>query len=217
VLKLSPVQRRSASSSTHELADRSIRPISRAGGFNDRSSPVRDLLKDSNPGLRTPMCPYVAPHTAKIHTLITLGIRHCAKTLVFQLRKHRPCGFDSHRPLQSQATPGHAGLQDWRQHIDPMGKSWEIDAEGGATVSWSQVSPLCSESHTYSHTQQCTRINCVIPTLHLSRAIAGGSTRHLGRSRSSAIWLCIGSNTGVAALAAETSDAVLLDEGITPM
>jgi hypothetical protein len=27
-------------------------------------------------------------------------------------------------------TPGHAGLQDWGQDIDPMGKSWEIDAEG---------------------------------------------------------------------------------------
>src|ERR1700722_16119277 len=45
------------------------------------------------------MYPYVAPHTAKIHTLITLGIRHRAKALVFQLGKHRPCGFDSHRPL----------------------------------------------------------------------------------------------------------------------
>src|SRR5258708_3255339 len=35
------------------------------------------------------------------------------------------CGFDSHRPLHSQATPGHPGLQDWGQDIDPMGKSWE--------------------------------------------------------------------------------------------
>ena len=45
------------------------------------------------------MYPYVAPHIAKIHTPTTLGIRHRAKPLVFQLRIHRPCGFDSHRPL----------------------------------------------------------------------------------------------------------------------
>jgi hypothetical protein len=25
-----------------------------------------------------------------------------------------------------KATPGHVGLQDWGQDIDPMGKSWEI-------------------------------------------------------------------------------------------
>jgi hypothetical protein len=24
-----------------------------------------------------------------------------------------------------EATPGHAGLQDWGQDIDPVGKSWE--------------------------------------------------------------------------------------------
>ena len=38
---------------------------------------------------------------------------------------HRPCGFDSHRPLHSQATPDHAGLQDWAQEIDPVGECWE--------------------------------------------------------------------------------------------
>src|SRR5450755_851357 len=41
----------------------------------------------------------MAPHTAKIHTLITLGIRHRTKLLVFKARKRLPCGFDSHRPL----------------------------------------------------------------------------------------------------------------------
>jgi hypothetical protein len=45
------------------------------------------------------MYPYVAPHTAKIHTLITLGIRHRAKPLVFKSQKRPPRGFDSHRPL----------------------------------------------------------------------------------------------------------------------
>src|SRR5277367_2872530 len=74
------------------------------------------------------MYPYVAPHAAKIHTLITLGIRHRAKPLVFKIRKRRPCGFDSHRPLHSPATPGNAGRQDWGQHVDPMGKSWEYES-----------------------------------------------------------------------------------------
>jgi hypothetical protein len=46
-----------------------------------------------------PTWPYVAPQTAKIHTLITLGIRHRSKAPIFELRKRLPCGFDSHRPL----------------------------------------------------------------------------------------------------------------------
>lgn len=37
--------------------------------------------------------------------------------------------FDSHRPLHFQATSGRAGRQELGQGIDPMGKSWEIDAE----------------------------------------------------------------------------------------
>jgi hypothetical protein len=45
------------------------------------------------------MCPYVAPHTAKIHTLITLGISIHIKPLVLKALKRPPCGFDSHRPL----------------------------------------------------------------------------------------------------------------------
>src|SRR5258708_20520602 len=61
------------------------------------------------------------------------------------------CGFDSHRPLHSQATPGHPGLQDWGQDIDPMGKSWESTLRGAA-VSWPHVSLLRPEIHTYSHT-----------------------------------------------------------------
>ena len=43
--------------------------------------------------------PHVAPHKAKIHTLITLGLRHRIKSLVLKARKICPCGFDSHRPL----------------------------------------------------------------------------------------------------------------------
>jgi hypothetical protein len=56
---------------------------------------MRDLARRCVPSLR-----YVAPHTAKIHTPITLGIRHRVKPFVFKLRKRRPCGFDFHRPLQ---------------------------------------------------------------------------------------------------------------------
>jgi hypothetical protein len=100
--------------------------------------------------------PHVAlrgPHTAKIHTLITLGIGNRTKPPVFKARKAPPRGFDSHRPLHPQATPGHVGLPDWRQHIDPMGKSWEFDAHRAAVES-PHVSLHCPKNHTYSHTQQ---------------------------------------------------------------
>jgi hypothetical protein len=40
-----------------------------------------------------------AARTAKIRTLITLGVRHRAKALVLESRKLLSCGFDSHRPL----------------------------------------------------------------------------------------------------------------------
>ena len=46
-----------------------------------------------------PTHPYVAPHTSKIHTLITLGIRHRNNPLVFKAWQRLPRGFDSHRPL----------------------------------------------------------------------------------------------------------------------
>src|ERR1039458_3500435 len=56
------------------------------------------------------MCSYLALHNTKIHTPITLGIGRDAKPLVFKLQEQRPCGFDSHRPLHSQAWLGHAGI-----------------------------------------------------------------------------------------------------------
>jgi hypothetical protein len=55
---------------------------------------MRDLARRCVPSWR-----YVAPHSAKIHTLITFGIRNRTKPLVLKARKHGPCGFDSHRPL----------------------------------------------------------------------------------------------------------------------
>ena len=48
----------------------------------------------------------MAAHTAKIHTLITLGIRNRTKPLVLKARKPRPCGVDSHRQLHSKAVSG---------------------------------------------------------------------------------------------------------------
>jgi len=110
----------------------------------------------------------MAPHTAKIHTPITLGIHHRAKLLVFEVLKRHPRGFDSHRPLHFQATPAHARLQYRVQDIDPMGKSWESTRKG-AVVSLPHISSSGPSIHTYSHTHQFTRINCVIPTLSSDR------------------------------------------------
>ena len=91
-----------------------------------------------------PTLSYVAPHAAKLHTLITLGIGIRTKPHVFFFRKRLPRGFDSHRPLHSQTTPGNAGLQDWGQSVEPMGKSWEIDAQR-EEVSLPHLSPHCPE------------------------------------------------------------------------
>jgi hypothetical protein len=52
------------------------------GHFDHQSRPIGDLrVKRSSLGFHASTYPYVAPHTAKIHTLITLGIRHRAKAL----------------------------------------------------------------------------------------------------------------------------------------
>jgi hypothetical protein len=81
---------------------------SRAGGkYQDFDSPeiankgtytwkaeARDFAHRSIP---TQAC--VAPHTTKIHTLSTLGIRNRSNPLVLKPRNRCPCGFDSHRPL----------------------------------------------------------------------------------------------------------------------
>jgi hypothetical protein len=94
------------------------------------------------------------------------------KSLVLKAQNCLPCGFDSHRPLHSQATPGPAGLQDWSLDIDPMGESCESTLTG-AVVSWPHVSPI----HTYSHTQQFTKINRVIRRCGSIRDIGSTSNR----------------------------------------
>jgi hypothetical protein len=69
-------------------------------GFSDRPvRPTTERLERGNSHIDYPYVSYVAPQTAKIHTPITLGIRIRTKLLVLKSRKHRPRGFDSHRPL----------------------------------------------------------------------------------------------------------------------
>ena len=65
----------------------------------------RPTTEGLGPGPLASMYPYVAPHAAKIHTLITPGIRHRFKPLVLKARKRLPRGFDSHRPLQLARLP----------------------------------------------------------------------------------------------------------------
>src|ERR1017187_4383102 len=67
------------------------------------SAGQRPSAEKLEPEIRTSVYPYVAPHTAKIHTLITLGISIRTKLLVLKDRKRLPRGFDSHRPLHYQA------------------------------------------------------------------------------------------------------------------
>jgi len=110
------------------------------------------------------MYPYVALHTAKIHTLITLGLSNRTKPLVLKAQSRFPVGSIPIARSTLEATPGHAGLQDWDQDIDPMRNPWESTLKGAA-VSWPHASPHRPEIQTYSHTQQFTKINCVIPTL----------------------------------------------------
>src|ERR1700736_3099751 len=76
--------------------------------------------------VRAPMYPYVAPHTSKIHTLITLGIRNRTKPLDLKARMHRPCGFDSHRPLHF-SWPG-VSLRCPRTRLSLSPSSHSLDA-----------------------------------------------------------------------------------------
>src|SRR5216684_6845105 len=72
------------------------------------------------------MYPYVAPHTAKIHTLITLGISIRTKPLVLKTWKRLPCGFDSHRPLHF-SLPG-VSLRCPRTRLSLSPSSHSLDA-----------------------------------------------------------------------------------------
>jgi hypothetical protein len=66
---------------------------------------------------------------------------------------------------QRQATQGYEIGVKTLIRWESLGKS----TLRGAAVSWPHVTLHCPGIHTYSHTQQFTRINCVIPTLHSYR------------------------------------------------
>jgi len=111
----------------------------------------------------SPMCPYMALDTTKIHTPITLGVRPCTKPLVFKLRRRRPCGCDSHRPLHFPAglrirRDTRLGSTRWS-----CGKALGTDVDL-ATVSCPHISPSCPTIHTYSHTRRVRKITWWIPT-----------------------------------------------------
>jgi hypothetical protein len=72
----------------------------------------------------------VAPHTAKIHTLITLGFGIRAKALVLKPRTRRPCGFDSHRPLHFSLSGVVLCCPRTRPRVSPSCHSLDM----GATV-----------------------------------------------------------------------------------
>jgi hypothetical protein len=139
-----------------------MRPAGNALAYSE-NRPVRDLrLVGRSLGFRPLMYPYVAPHTTKFTRPSHLLFAVAPNRLFFSSGSAARVGsipIARSTLRQRQATQGYK-VQD----IDPMGKSWEIDAEG-ATVSWPHVSPHCPEIHTYGHTQQFTKINCVIPTL----------------------------------------------------
>jgi hypothetical protein len=73
-----------------------------------------------------PTQPHVAPHTEKIHTLITLGIRDRTKPLVLRPRARRTRGFDSHRPLHF-SWPG-VSLRCPRRRLSASPSSHRLDA-----------------------------------------------------------------------------------------
>jgi hypothetical protein len=84
------------------------------------------------------MQPYVAPHTAKIHTLITLGIRHRIKSLVLKARKKCPRGFDSHRPLQFSLPGVSLRCPGTRLSLSPSSHSLDA-APTGLSIAFGRV------------------------------------------------------------------------------
>jgi hypothetical protein len=80
-----------------------------------------------------PTHPYVAPHAAKIHTLITLGVSILPKPLVLKARQRLPRGFDSHRPLHSKTGSDNPG-QLARANIHRcLGRSWDFASNSRQT------------------------------------------------------------------------------------
>jgi hypothetical protein len=104
------------------------------------SWPVRNLrVPGSSPEVRPPMYPYVAPDTTKIHTPITLGIRHRAKLHVFKLRTRGPCGFDSHRPLHFSLSGVSLRCPRTRLSLSPCSHSLDAATTGLQRVNVRQL------------------------------------------------------------------------------
>src|SRR6266404_78802 len=145
------------------------------------TGPIGDLrLKGSTLGSRTSRYPYIAlrgpTYRENSHANHTWHLQS-QQTSCFKGSEAPPVWvrFPSPAPLPGNARPRRATRLG--QGIAPMGKSWEIDAEGAA-VSWPHVSPHCPEVHTYNHTQQFTENKlCDSHAALVARAIAVGWTR----------------------------------------
>jgi hypothetical protein len=113
-------------------------------------------LRRSTPGSLTSMYPYVAPHTAKIHTLITLGISTRTKPHVLKTGRAARVGSIAIARSTLEAMPGHAGLQDWGQDIDPMGKSWKSTLRGRRShgLTYPRFAPRFTRTVTRRSTQK---------------------------------------------------------------
>ena len=130
-----------------------------------------------------PTHPYVAPHTAKIHTLITLGVSILPKPLVLEGLKRLPRGFDSHRPLHFQDRSEQVGTRDWGQHVDPVGKRWERTSiwRRSRVVTCPYAAPAFTRTVTRSEFEKNV---CDSHTLCAAAiVIAGGRTRPITAAR----------------------------------
>jgi hypothetical protein len=132
-----------------------------------------------------PTHPYVAPHTAKIHTPITLEIRHRAKLLVFKPRRRRPCGFDSHRPLRSRTTSDNPGQLAQADTGDCLGRCWDSVSISSQfrclRLSSSQISGERSVAQADRHKEPSARV-IVTAVCGLKRCV-----RKSGHTRASAL------------------------------
>jgi hypothetical protein len=118
-----------------------------------RHRPELAVQRSTNNGfrsrLRAPMYPYVAPHTSKIHTLITLGIGIRTKPLDLKARKRLPYGFDSHRPLQFSLSG--VSLRCPRARPSSSSSSHSLDVDTASSLFQSADRPLDQVRSQWSH------------------------------------------------------------------
>ena len=135
----------------HNLTAYSDRRLS-SGHFalvTDCSRPFRDRrLKGWSPGLSHVEYPHITlrcPHTAKIHTLITLSISIPAKPPVLKARKRLPVGFDSYRPLHFSLSG--VSLRCRRTRLSLLPRSHSV---GGYNRSFDRMRRSTPRSSSYS-------------------------------------------------------------------